>query len=115
MKAPTQEWKYKGFFQTFSVADLEQALVLLEDEDRRPTLNRRKAIRAEIERRYEVASQVGIPVEEVIKAENYRDDIKEEFVRAPNVTNSLRMEWNQTCKSIYKKIQFRPEIPIVGR
>ena len=115
MKAPTHEWKYKGFFQTFSVADLEQALAILEDEDKQPTLRRRKAIRAEIDRRYEVAGRVGIPVEDVIRAESYRDDIKEKFNHGSFLTSNFAIDWNTTCLAIYKKIQFRPPIPLVKR
>jgi hypothetical protein len=115
MKAPTHEWKYKGFFQTFSVADLEQALAILEEEDKQPTLNRRKAIRAEIDRRYEVAGRVGIPVEDVIKAESYRDSTKVTFDHAPDKASKFAVDWNTTCLEIYRKIQFRPPIPLVKR
>ena len=116
MKAPTHEWKYKGFFQTFSVADLEQALAILEDEDKQPTLRRREAIRAEIDRRYEVAGRVGIPVEDVIKAESYRDDIRGKLNHDYSfMTSKFALDWNQTCFEIYRKIQFRPPIPLVKR
>ena len=115
IKAPNSEFQYAGFFRMFKYEDLVEALRILNEEDKQPTLRRRKAIRAEIDRRYEVAGRVGIPVEDVIKAESYRDDIKEKFNHGSFLTSNFAIDWNTTCLAIYKKIQFRPPIPLVKR
>lgn len=115
IKAPTQDWKCKGFFRNFSLDDLKEALAVLEDENYHRTLRRRDAIRAEIDRRYDVADLIHVPVEDVIRMESYRNNASFDYIHAPARTSRFAAEWNETCLDIYRKIQFLPDIPIVAR
>lgn len=115
VQATTDQWKYSTFFQTFSVEDLQEALDYLDAEGRKLTENRRFAIRSEIERRKKMAAEFNVPLEDVLKVEQRTDQSTWDFNHAPQQTNQLAFDWNETCVSIYKRIQFMPPIPIVRR
>lgn len=115
VQATTDQWKYSIFFQTFSVEDLQEALDYLDAEGRKLTENRRFAIRSEIERRKKMAAEFNVPLDDVLKVEQRADQSTWEFNHAPQQTNQLAFDWNETCASVYKRIQFMPPIPIVRR
>ena len=111
MKAPFNKYRHPGFFRQFSIKHLQIALELLEEEGQIKTEHRRRAIWYEIQRREKLARVQGVPVEDIIDVVEQ----KKYLDRAPLQTRSFIDDWNETCLSIYQRIQFMPPIPIVRR
>ena len=111
VKAPHKNYRYAGYLCSYSIQSLQQALDYLEEENKERTQHRRRAIWYEIRRREKLARVQGVPVEDIIDVVEQ----KKYFDRAPLQTRSFIDDWNETCPSIYQRIQFMPPIPIVRR
>lgn len=111
IKAPHKNYRYVGYLRSYSIQSLQQALDYLEEENKERTQHRRRAIWYEIQRRKKLARVQGVPVEDIIDVVEQ----KKYLDRAPLQTRSFIDDWNETCLSIYQRIQFMPPIPIVRR